>query len=227
MQKMSTLCCRAVLTVLFLLPAAASAADVTAAPWRAKVLSFAAEHFKQPAWGYSHSERDYNLARKLAAEDNVTLDDDVLFAAAYLHDIAAFAPWEKPDKDHADVAVEVVPAVLRDAGFPMEKLARVQSAIRTHMFSRDPADPEALYLHDADALDWLGAIGVARIFALVDPNGGDPDGPAVVKMLTDNLKDVPGRVLSPAGKAMMPERRDALKAFLDSLAKQTDGYRTL
>src|SRR5579864_2195514 len=62
------------------------------AAWRATVRQFAAQHFKHPAWGYSHSVRDYELASALAAADHVTLDDDVLFAAAYLHDMAAFAP---------------------------------------------------------------------------------------------------------------------------------------
>jgi len=221
---------KCLLIVMMLMPAAVLAADgvdASQAPWRAKVQNFAAEHFKHPAWGYSHCQRDYEFARKLAAEDKVALDDDVIFAAAYLHDIAGFSPWKEPGRDHQDVAVEVVPDILRDAGFPMEKLAKVQSAIRTHMYFRDPEGPEALYLHDADALDWLGAIGVARIFALVDPKGGTPDGPKAVKMLQDNLEKAPSRILSPAGRAMMPARRDELKAFLDNLARQTDDYQTL
>src|SRR6516165_813073 len=63
------------------------------AGWREVVRQFAAQHFKNPAWGYSHSVRDYKLAKDLAEADHATLDDDVLFAAAYLHDLAAFAPW--------------------------------------------------------------------------------------------------------------------------------------
>lgn len=72
--------------------------------WREVVRQFAAQHFRNPAWGYSHSVRDYKLAKDLAEADHVTFDDDVLFAAAYLHDIAAFAPWdrEKEGIDHAD-----------------------------------------------------------------------------------------------------------------------------
>ena len=72
--------------------------------WRTQVKAFAAEHFQNPAWGYSHCERDYSLARSLALADHVTLDDDVLFAAAYLHDMAAFPPWADPKIDHADAA---------------------------------------------------------------------------------------------------------------------------
>ena len=60
--------------------------------WRAAVRQFAAEHLKHPAWGYSHCVRDCALARALAAEDHVAIDDDVLYAAAYLHDIGALAP---------------------------------------------------------------------------------------------------------------------------------------
>jgi HD superfamily phosphodiesterase len=188
-----------------------------AEPWRAVVTDFAKEHFRHPAWGFSHSARDYALARELAAADGVSLDDDVLFAAAYLHDMAAFAPWERESVDHADEAADIVHTVLEGTDFPMAKIDAVRGAIRTHMYSRDPVGNEALYLHDADALDWLGAIGVARIIALVDPNGGTPDGRSAVKMLEENLEQAPDRVLSPAGRARVPERKHELDWFLRAL----------
>lgn len=199
-----------------------------AVDWHVSVRQFAQQHFKNPAWGYSHSQRDYALARALAASDHVALDDDVLFASAYLHDIAAFAPWggdEPPD--HSDVGADVVGTILMDTGFPMNKLQAVRDAIRTHMYYRDPVAPEAIYLHDADALDWLGAIGVARIMALVDPKGGDPDGPKAVTMLEDNLQHVPQRVVSPAGRAMVGPRRAELAEFLKELKAESSDYRTL
>jgi len=197
------------------------------ADWHATVRDFARQHFKHPAWGYSHSLRDYSLARELAAADHVTLDDDVLFAAAYLHDMAAFAPWANDKLDHSDVGADRVDSILKGTGFPMGKIDAVRGAIRTHMYYRDPTGPEALYLHDADALDWLGAIGVARIFALVDPNGGDPDGPKAVKMLEDNLAKVPARVLSPAGRARLPQRKTELEQFLKNLRRESADFRTL
>lgn len=206
--------------------APASAAPA-AADWRAAVRDLAAKHFKNPAWGYSHCMRDYALARELAAADHAALDDDVLFAAAYLHDMAAFKPWENEKLDHSDVAADIVDTVLKGTGFPMAKLDAVRGAIRTHMYYRDPVGPEALYLHDADALDWLGAIGVARVTALVDPNGGSPDGPKAVKMLEDNLKSVPSRVLSPAGKAMVPARKAELEAYLKDLRRESANLQTL
>jgi uncharacterized protein len=195
--------------------------------WRVTVREFAAKHFKNPAWGYSHCQRDYALAQELAAADHVALDDDVLYAAAYLHDIAAFAPWEDTKVDHSDVGARVVDTILKGTGFPMAKIDAVRGAIRTHMYYRDPAGAEALYLHDADALDWLGAIGVARIIALVDPNGGKPDGAKAVAMLVDNLNKVPTRVLSPAGRARVPERKAELEKFLADLRRETQDLRTL
>jgi HD superfamily phosphodiesterase len=207
--------------------AAATAQASAESGWRATVRDFAAKHFRNPAWGYSHCVRDYRLARELAAGDHITLDDDVLFAAAYLHDMAAFAPWEKQDVDHADEAAQVVDTVLRGTGFPMSKVDAVRGAIRTHMYDRDPVGPEALYLHDADALDWLGAIGVARVIALVDPNGGAPDGPEAVRMLEDYLAKVPSRVLSPAGRAKVPQRKVELEHFLESLRGESQNLKNL
>jgi HD superfamily phosphodiesterase len=196
--------------------------------WRAAVLKFAQATLRNPAWGYSHSVRDYELAKELAAEDHVKLDDDVLFAAAYLHDVAAFAPFAKSGVDHQDQAAEIVGSMLEGTGFPMTKIEAVRGAIRTHMFQRDPTGPEAIYLHDADALDWLGAIGVARVFGLVDPNGGSPDGPTVVtKRLDIDLASVPSRIVSKAGKARAPARARELEQFLKDLRAESADLRTL
>jgi hypothetical protein len=228
MKQVAVLICAMVEALAGTVPSPV-AAQKAGGSWRSTVVTFAAEHFRQPAWGYSHCVRDYELARALAAQDKVPLDDDVLFAAAYLHDMAAFAPWdrEKEGIDHADEAARIVDTVLGKTDFPMAKIAAVRSAIRTHMFDRTPVGPEAIYLHDADALDWLGAIGVVRIFALVDPNGGDPDGPKAARMLRDNLSKVPQGVVSPAARARLPALEKELSGFLADLDRETDGLRTL
>ncbi len=213
--------------VVLLMGLGASLAAAASSDWHATVRALAAKHFKNPAWGYSHCMRDYALARELAAADHITLDDDVLFAASFLHDMAAFPPWEKAKLDHSDVAADIVDTILKDTGFPMTKIDAVRGAIRTHMYYRDPIGPEALYLHDADALDWLGAIGVARITALVDPNGAAPDGPKGVAMIEDNLKNVPARVLSPAGRGRVALRKAETEQYLKDLRRETENLHTL
>jgi uncharacterized protein len=215
------------------LSAAAIAADAPTptiergGDWRAAVQRFVEVNMKHPAWGLSHSMRDYELAKQLAASDQVKVDDDVLYAAAYLHDVAAFAPFRKPDVDHQDEAARIVEALLADTGFPMSKIEAVRGAIRTHMYGRDPVGPEAIYLHDADALDWLGAIGVARVFGLVDPKGGSPDGPSAVKNLEHSLTGVPPRIVSKAGKALAPRRVRELEQFLRELRDESADLKTL
>ena len=213
--------------IAFVLASMPLAAHASPPAWRTNVETFAAAHFKHTAWGFAHSRRDYALASALAAEDHATVDDDVLYAAAMLHDIAAFPPWEDAKRDHADRAVDVLPAVLRDAGFPAAKIPAVLEATRTHMFDRKPVAPEAVYLHDADALDWLGAIGVYRLVSLVDANGGQPDGAATVAQLRALLAGVPAGVVSPAGKRALPGREAWLKSFLDTLGAESDGMKQL
>ena len=173
-----------------------AATPASAEGWRDKVTAFAVENLKHPAWGFSHSQRDYDLAKSLAAADHVTLDDDVIFAAAYLHDMAAFEAYAVPKQDHSDTAAEKIDLVLGGSDFPKAKLDAVREAIKNHMHYRDPVGPEARYLHDADALDWLGAIGVARLIALADPKGGKPTAPDMLKRIQDNMKLVP-RASSP------------------------------
>lgn len=213
---------------------ATQAADEAARPsiartgdWRTAVRQFAEANLRHPAWGASHSLRDYELAKELAAADRVKLDDDVLYAAAYLHDVAAFAPFKKPGVDHQDQAASIVESLLAETGFPMVKIDAVRGAIRTHMFARNPTGPEAIYLHDADALDWLGAVGVARIFGVVDPQGGSTTGPEAAAWLEKNLAEVPPRIISPAGKARAEPRMRELEEFLRQLRGQTSEFRAL
>ncbi|MDF8334637.1 HD domain-containing protein [Novosphingobium cyanobacteriorum] len=196
------------------------------AGWRAAVEAFADQHFSHPAWGAAHSRRDYALARELAAQDKVAVDDDVLFAAAFLHDIAAFAPWENPDPkvDHSDVGADALGPVLVKLGFPAGKIEAVRAATRTHMYYRKAETPEAIYLHDADALDWLGAIGVARMLATIDPPAPVQDLKKAVAAIEANLADAPSGVQSPAGRARLPGMVAEARDFLARLkAESADG----
>jgi len=63
--------------------------------------------------------------------------------------------------------------------------------------------------------------------ALANPNGAQRESPAVLPMLKENLRIVPARVLSPAGNALMPAKRDSLKKWLETLSAETDGLKTL
>jgi HD superfamily phosphodiesterase len=193
----------------------------SAAEWRDKVHSLALENLRHPAWGFSHCQRDYDLARQLARLDNVVLDDDILFAASFLHDIAAFPKWSAPKVDHSDRGAEVAVSLLQEMDFPKEKLTAVRAAIETHMYYRKPLTPEALYLHDADAIDWLGAIGIVRAFALIGPSKGSAETTAAAEDLSKKLHDIPPQVFSKAGKARLPAVISETETFLQNLKSQT------
>lgn len=204
--------------------AATPAAGVRAhaGDWRDSVRVLNEQHFHHTAWGTAHSRRDYDLARALADSEHLAYDDDVLYAAAYLHDIAAFAPWAKQSVDHQDRGAQLMDSVLTGYGFPPEKIGRVKDAIRTHMPTRSPGSAvESRLLHDADGLDWLGAIGIARILSLVDAAGGKPDFAWAVQRLRDDATTVPATMSTPTAKREATRRAATSIAFLDELARQT------
>src|SRR5262245_26386082 len=205
-------------------PAATPAGIPLDAAWKRAVYTFATQNLKHSAWGVSHSERDYLLASRLAAEEKLALDADVLFAAAFLHDVGAFEAWRKDGVDHCDRAAEVVPGLLADAGFPSAKVEAVQEAVRNHMYYRaDARRPEAVALHDADTLDFLGAIGVARIVSLTGRHRWATDLQAAVKTLGGFHEELPAKLVTAAAKRRSAERVAEGKAFLAALRAEAEG----
>lgn len=98
------------------------------------------------------------------AENEQTVDFDVLLAACLLHDIGRLAQNQNPALDHAEVGAQKAQAFLAENGFPETFCARVADCIYTHRFrsSRPPETVEAKILFDADKLDATGAMGIAR-----------------------------------------------------------------
>ncbi|HET9392845.1 MAG TPA: HD domain-containing protein [Candidatus Rubrimentiphilum sp.] len=190
------------------------------APWKVTVYTLAQTTFKHPAWGWQHSERNYRIALQLAQGDNLHVDTDVLFAAAFLHDMAAFKPCSDPKMEHGDCAAIESEAILRPAGFPMQKYAAVAAAERGHMYYRDPGTiPEAIVLHDADSLDFLGAIGAARMISLTGAQ--KPSFGPAIKSLRSFIKDIPPKLVTHTAKTMGAARVAELQAFLDAIDRET------
>jgi len=204
-------------------PATTPAGIPLDAPWKQSVFKLATEKLQHSAWGVSHSERDYLLASRLAAESKLEIDTDVLFAAAFLHDVGAFDAFRKDGVDHTDRAAELVPDILVGAGFPAAKVEAVQEAVRNHMYYRvDAKRPEAIVLHDADTLDFLGNIGIARILSLTTRHRWATDLATAAKTLDGFNTDLPPRLLTSAAKKIAPARVAESMAFLASLKAETE-----
>src|SRR5690349_10283028 len=103
--------------------------------WRDDLILYIRENAK-PVDKYDHQPRLYALTRKVG--EGLQYDDDVVFAAVWLHDLGVFVGHrpEEPDKlarwDNVAYACEQSPRVLARFGFARDKVPAVVEAIRTH-----------------------------------------------------------------------------------------------
>ncbi|MBC8334194.1 MAG: HD domain-containing protein [Anaerolineales bacterium] len=116
---------------------------------------------------FEHILRVYNMAVRLAKAEGADLD--IVRAAALLHDAQGSDPGSASGRlEHHQASARFAAAVLAEKGWEQEKIEAVQHCILAHRF-RNPAEKpetlEAKIIFDADKLDALGAIGVARVVA--------------------------------------------------------------
>ena len=117
---------------------------------------------KDSAHDASHIYRVLNHALNLAQNYDVNMD--ILVAACLLHDIGRPAQFADPRVCHAQVGSEMAYQFLKELGWPEEDCETVKHCILTHRFtdSAKPETIEAKILFDADKLDVIGALGIAR-----------------------------------------------------------------
>jgi len=119
---------------------------------------------KDPVHGFDHIERVYRMAERLAQAEGADLE--IVRAAALLHDIEGSHPAGDERANHHFQSADIAADILRTEGWNAERIAAVQHCIRAHRYRDNrepPATIEAKVLFDADKLDVLGAIGVARV----------------------------------------------------------------
>ena len=117
-----------------------------------------------PVHGFDHIERVYRMADKLARLEGADLE--IVHAAALLHDSRGSDPNSGERLSHHEASARFAEQVLREEGWREERIQAVQHCIRAHRYRGEPENEpqtiEAKVLFDADKLDVLGAIGVAR-----------------------------------------------------------------
>ena len=195
--------------------------------WKQKLLEFV-KPFTHPAWGITHFQRVYELAIELVKGQNMDVDRDSLFAAAYLHDIGAFEPYRQDGKDHSEVAIENCSEILLSIGFPKDKIDLVKDIIKCHMFYVKPSDiMESIILHDADTLDFMGIIGISRILAIVGIEDWTPDLKSAIFLIQKFHDELPLQLYTTAAKEMCIERKFEMKNFLAKLSQQTNKFKLI
>lgn len=118
-----------------------------------------------PAHDFSHIMRVYRMADRLCKEEGG--DPAIALPAALLHDLYQ-VPKDHPDRAKASgISAQMAEKLLRDVAYPEEKIPAIIDAIRAHSFSRGEKarSKEAMIIQDADRLDAIGAIGIARLWA--------------------------------------------------------------
>lgn len=175
-----------------------------------------------------HLDRVWKSCRLIALEEPGA-DADVLAAAAYFHD-AVNLPKDSPDRAQASrLSADLAARELGAMGFDPARLPAVHHAIAAHSFSAGivPETVEARILQDADRLEALGAIGIARMFLIAGQMGAalfDAEDPMALNRKLDDrrfaldhlevkLFPVADAMQTAAGRQMAQERADWMASF--------------
>jgi uncharacterized protein len=181
-----------------------------------------------------HLRRVWANARDIAADLNG--DPEILLAAAYFHD-AVNLPKNHPDRARASqLSADWAADYLAGTDFPQGKIPATAHAIAAHSFSAGiaPETPEAEILQDADRLEALGAIGIARMFHVGGAMGGglfDPEDPmALHRPLNDKafsldhlevkLFPIALTMRTATGRAMAEARVEWMRSFRTRLLSE-------
>lgn len=209
------------------------------AAWRrrfaALAASAAADGGHDGAHDASHLERVWRSARALLAQ-HPEADALVVMAASYLHDLVNL-PKNDPERAQASRrSAALAREELARLGFPAERLDAVAHAIEAHSFSASivPTTIEAKIVQDADRLDALGAVGLARMFYIAgrmgsalahptDPLAGNrelDDRAWSLDHIVVKLAKLPEMMQTEAGRDIANERLGKLLVFRKDFAQE-------
>jgi uncharacterized protein len=184
---------------------------------------------------FDHVLRVLALAERLAREEGADLE--IVRAATLLHDVAR-GQGDRLSANHAHAGAEFAREVL--AGQPAEKVEAVAHAVAAHRFRSgpDPQTLEARVLHDADKLDAIGAIGVARAFAFggyegqrlwADVPAGYAESQATrhehtpVHEYQIKLSKIKDRLLTESARTLAEGRHTFMVGFFEQLEQEVRG----
>ena len=176
---------------------------------------------------FDHTLRVYRMAVRIAEEEKA--DVDTVALAALLHDVddRKISPQTCENKDRAA-------AFLRENRIAEEKIRQILQIISEISFSEGNGRPttlEGCCVQDADRLDAMGAIGIARTFAFGGSRGRrihDPaglDSGSSIRHFYDKLLLLKDLMNTPTGKVLAIRRDAYLRDYLDEFYAEWDGIR--
>ncbi|KQC04180.1 MAG: phosphohydrolase [Methanoculleus sp. SDB] len=167
--------------------------------------------------GFDHVLRVTLLCERLGADEQA--DMRILLPAALFHDIGRPAE-EATGIPHEEEGARIAERYLRSVRYDDARIPAIVHAIRTHRFrsAAIPETPEARILSDADKLDAMGAVGIARTFMQAGERGGDMTDAA--GHITEKLLLLRDRLYTASARRMAQERHAVLVAFLAALTDE-------
>jgi len=189
---------------------------------------------------WEHTLRVYRLCRHLGIIEEV--DMEVLLVAAYLHDIGrCYQDASNGTVCHAEKGAQMAWPIIQELPLTGKQKENILHCIRTHRYrgNHAPETPEAKVLFDADKLDAIGAVGVARAYLFagelgamlhnpdvepeeVKPYSKDDTGFREYKVKLCKIKD---RILTDEGKRMAAERHAFMEEFFKRFQEEYEGAR--
>jgi len=191
--------------------------------WRQSVMAYIRAE-AQPKDKFGHQPRLYALACQIGK--GMDFDDDVLFAAAWMHDLGVYIGHRPVNQtelerwNHVPYTIARTRELLAACGFPTEKLDPVCEAIRTHQPFDNPHTTEAIILRDADILEQLGAIGALRALAKVGRDTRYPTFSSVLPVLQRAAEELPGKIRLEAAKRLAEPRVEVLKILMSAITNE-------
>ncbi len=185
-----------------------------------RIMEFVKETLKnEKVHGFDHTLRVYKLALKIASNYGKEVDLRVLRLAALLHDVGR--PYElKEGRHHALISAEIARKILKEYGFDNDFIEKVVHAILAHSFSLrvTPRSLEAKILSDADKLDAMGAIGIARCFMLSGARGRSLE--ASINHFHEKLLKLKDLMWTEVAKRIAIDRHNFMLIFLRKLSEE-------
>lgn len=169
--------------------------------------------------GMDHTERVFSLCRTIGEREQA--DMQILLPAALLHDIAR--PREKETGlPHETEGARMAAEFLGSIGYDATLVSAIAAAIRSHRFStgQEPEGLEAKILSDADKLDAMGAVGIARTFIRAGEHDGGIDD--AVSHFHEKLFKLADCMYTATGRRMAKERHAVLETYLASLKQERE-----
>jgi uncharacterized protein len=186
-----------------------------------KVLQDLIAEEARPIHKYGHQARLYELTKEIGA--GLAYDDDVVFAAVWLHDLGVFEgnrpadPEELQCWDHVAYAVRRTKDLLAKSDFPDAKIQQVIQVIEEHQPKDVPMTIEAKIVRDADILEQLGAIAVMRTAAKLGNDTRFVRFADAKNYLERMLEELPPKLQLDQSKKMALGRQQSLGKFLAAL----------